>query len=215
MRFNESRDSLSPMQPLIRPVGSHLFRVFSITNRCPLELFYRTQLAEWVRLEFDNKLLSFEAINQEFRSEGKALFVAFRVRYLHSDCLIYIMPPNQDDLVKAFEDYCLAVGCESKPLGREVLANAKVEIWNKVKMLLFIAKWENDINSSNIRGFVNAVSGYAAYSVSEFQKLSGFAGGRGLAFAFEMVRIGKFRLDTLCDEAISGRTLIHIKLEGD
>lgn len=44
-----------------RPKGAHLFRVFSMKNHCALEMYYRTQLVEWTRFEFDSRLVSFES----------------------------------------------------------------------------------------------------------------------------------------------------------
>jgi hypothetical protein len=158
--------------------------------------------------------VDFESINKAFCWEGKSLFVAFRVRYLHSDCFIYIDHSGQDALVRAFEDYCSVVGGVCKPLRAETLVGARFEVWNRLKMLSVISRWQNEITSDNIRRFIAELNGFPFYSLSEIEKLEAFSNGRGHAYAFELVRIGRFRIDSLANEMITGRTLIKLKPEG-
>lgn len=214
MHVKESYDSSSPLQVIKPPKDSHLIRVFSITNRKTLEMYYRTQLAEWARLEFDNQIVDFDAVNQMFCWEGKALFVAFRIRYLYGDCFAYIDQLGQGALVKAFENYCSAIGSVCKPLGNEILAESRIEIWNRLKMLSIISRWKDQLTTENLKKFVAALDGYPMYSLSEIEKIEAFAGGRGQAYVFELVRIGKFRLDSLNNEMITGGTLIKLILKG-
>ena len=155
-------------------------------------------------------MIGFESVNQSFFADGNVLFVAFRVRYLHADCFIYIEQPNQGALIHAFEAYCLAIGSECRPLGKELLAKDKVEVWNKIKMLTIISKWESEITAANIKRFVAVLSGYPVYALSEINSLDGFTGGRGLAYAFELVRIGRFRIENLSDDVLGGKTLISL-----
>jgi hypothetical protein len=214
MPFKQFYDPSSPLQVIRPPKGSHLIRVSSITNRKTLEMYYRTQLAEWSRLEFDNQLVEFDAVNKNFCWEGKMLFIAFRISYLHGDCFAYIDQPSQPSLIKAFENYCSTIGSVCKPLGNEVIAASKIEIWNRLKMLSIISRWKDQITSENLKKFVAALDRFSTYSLSEIEKIDAFAGGRGQAYAFEMVRIGRFRIDTLNSEMITNGVLIKLISKG-
>ncbi|MNC63868.1 hypothetical protein D3C75_1140250 [compost metagenome] len=81
-------------------------------------------------------------------------------------------------------------------------------------MLSIISRWKDQITSENLKKFVAALDGYPVYSLSEIEKIDAFAGGRGQAYAFEMVRIGKFRIDSLNSEMITNGVLIKLISKG-
>lgn len=198
-----------------RPKGTHLFRVYSMKNRERFEFFYRTQLIEWVRLEFDAGLLSFVPVNKFFKTTEGRLFVAFKLGYLNSETFVYVAESGMDSVVQAFEQYCSALGVDSKRLGREVISKDKFEVWNRFKILSFIIRWRDEITAVNIKHFVFNCSHCASCALSDFDRLDGFGDGRGLAFALELVRIGRFQLPSLREQLIGGRTIVVCSPKGD
>ncbi|MBC8982340.1 hypothetical protein IAI52_19005 [Pseudomonas lurida] len=197
-----------------RPKGTHLFRVYSMKNRERFEFFYRTQLVEWVRLEFDAGLLSFEPVNKVFKTTEGRLFVAFKLGYLNSETFVYFAEAGTDKVVQAFEQYCSALGMDSKLLGREIISKEKFEVWNRFKILSFIVRWKDEITAANLKLFVFNLSHCTSCSLSNFDRLDGFGDGRGLAFALELVRIGRFQLPSLREQLIGGRTIVVCSPKG-
>jgi hypothetical protein len=202
-------------QNISRPKGAHLFRVYSMKNRSPFEFFYRTQLVEWGRLEFDFNIVSFVPVNQIFQTIDGRLFIAFKLEYLNSETLVYIAEPGRDEVVQAFEKCCSALGVASKCLGREVVNDGRFEVWNRFKILSFITRWKDEITAENVRKFVFSLSHCSSCALSSFDQLDGFSDGRGLAFALEMVRIGKFQLPSLHERLIASNTVVICSSKGD
>lgn len=184
-------------------------------NRRPFELFYRTQLMEWVRLEFDCHLEAFAPLNKVFTTMNGRIFVAFKLIYLNSETLVYIAEPGKDEVAQAFEQCCSAMGVASKRLGREVLNEGKFEIWNRIKILSFVARWRDEITTENMKSFILSVSDFSSLTLNSFDQLTGFSDGRGLAMALEMVRIGKFQLPSLHERLITSSTIVVPSSKGD
>ncbi|MBV4482621.1 hypothetical protein [Pseudomonas khavaziana] len=200
---------------MTRPKGAHLFRVYSMKNRERFEFYYRTQLIEWVRLEFDAGLIRFVPVNKVFKTAEGRLFVAFKLVYLNSETLVYFAEPGTDRVVQAFEEYCSALGMLSKILGREIINDERFEVWNRFKILSFIVRWKDEITDANLKLFVFSLSHSASCALSNFDRLDGFGDGRGLAFALELVRIGKFNLPSLREQLIGGSTIVVCSSKGD
>ncbi|WP_237882425.1 hypothetical protein [Pseudomonas sp. PGPR40] len=205
----------APFQNISRPKGAHLFRVYSMKNRSPFDFYYRTQVIEWARLEFDGHLLSFTPVNKVFKTTDGRLFVAFKLVYLNSETLVYIAESGLETVEKAFEQCCQAVGVASKRLGQEVINNAKFEVWNRFKILSFITRWKDEITAENVKRFVFSLSHCSSCALDSFDQLDGFSDGRGLAFALEMVRVGKFQLPSLHERWIASNTLVVCSSKGD
>jgi hypothetical protein len=203
-----------PFRNISRPKGVHLFRVYSMKNRTPLEFFYRTQLIEWARLEFESDLASFIPINKFFKTTDGCLFVAFKLVYLNSETLVYIADTGKDEVAHAFEQCCSAMGLTSKRLGQEVVNDGKYEVWNRFKIMSFITRWKDEITAENVKRFVFGVSHCCTCTLSSFDQLEGFSDGRGLAFALEMVRVGKFQLPSLHERLINSNTLVVTSSKG-
>lgn len=205
----------APFKNISRPKGAHLFRVYSMKNRSPFEFFYRTQLIGWVRLEFELHLISFIPLNKVFETTDGRLFVAFKLVYLNSETLVYVAESGKDKVVQAFEQCCSAIGMASKRLGREVVNDGRFEVWNRLKILSFIARWKDEITAENVKRFVFGLSHCSSCALSSFDQLDGFSDGRGLAFALEMVRIGKFQLPSLHERLITSSTVVVCSSKGD
>lgn len=205
----------APFQNVSRPRGAHLFRVYSMKNRSPFEFYYRTQLIAWTRLEFESNLISFIPVNKVFKTTDGRLFVAFKLVYLNSETLVYIAESGQEAVEQAFEKCCLAVGITSKRLGREVIKDAKFEVWNRFKILSFITRWKDEITAENVKRFIFSLGHCSSCALNSFDQLDGFAEGRGLAFALEMVRIGKFQLPSLHERMIASSTVVVCSSKGD
>lgn len=205
----------APFKNISRPKGAHLFRVYSMKNRSLFKFFYRTQLIEWVRLEFEAHLVSFIPVNKVFNAADGRLFVAFKLVYLNSETLVYIAESGKDEVVQAFEQCCSAVGVASKRLGWEVVNDGKFEVWNRFKILSFITRWKDEITAENVKKFVFGLSHCSSYALSSFDQLDGFGDGRGVAFALEMVRIGKFQMPSLHERLITSSTLVVCSSKGD
>lgn len=204
-----------PFHNISRPKGAHLFRVYSMKNRSSFEFFYRTQLIEWVRLEFECHLISFIPVNKVFKTADGRLFVAFKLVYLNSETLVYIAEAGADKVAQAFEQCCLAMGMASKRLGREVLNDGKFEVWNRIKILSFIERWKDEITAENVKKFIFSLGHCSSCALGSFDKFDGFSDGRGLAFALEMVRIGKFQLPSLHERSIASSTVVVCSSKGD
>jgi hypothetical protein len=205
----------TPFKNISRPKGAHLFRVYSMKNRSPFEFFYRTQLIEWARLEFELHLISFIPLNKIFETTDGRLFVAFKLEYLSSETLVYIAESGRDEVVQAFEQYCSVLGMTSKRLGREVVNDGRFEVWNRFKILSFITRWKDEITAENVKKFVFGLCHYSSCALSSFDQFDGFSDGRGLAFALEMVRIGKFKIPSLHERLITSNTVVICSSKGD
>ena len=79
----------------------------------------------------------------------------------------------------------------------------------------FIIRWRDEITAVNIKHFVFNCSHCASCALSDFDRLDGFGDGRGLAFALELVRIGRFQLPSLREQLIGGRTIVVCSPKGD
>jgi hypothetical protein len=200
--------ALEPISSASRPRGAHLFRVYSLKNRRSFKFFYRTQLVEWARLEFEPGLLSFVPENSVFKTDGGKLFIAFKLSYANSETLVYIADPRADAVSDALIKYCTVMGLGSRGIGQEVISEAKFEIWNRLKILSLIGRWREDLTAENLKKFLLCLKGCASCSLGSFEQMDGFNNGRGLAFALEMVRVGRFQLPSLHERSLAMTTPI-------
>lgn len=204
-----------PFQNILRPKGAHMFRVYSMKNRSPFEFYYRAQLIEWARLEFEGHLISFAPVNKVFKIPEGSLFVAFKLEYLNSEVLAYIAESGREAVEEAFAKCCSAMGVTSKRLGQEVIRDAKLEVWNRLKILSLITRWKHEITAVSIMEFIFSLNNCSSCALNAFDEFDGFNDGRGQAFALEMVRIGKFQLPSLQDRLIAGSTVVVCSTKGD
>lgn len=203
-----------PFEISSRPRGAHLFRVYSMANRCKFEFYYRVQLIEWTRLEFDPHVAEFCPVNQYFKSSEAKLFVAFRACYMTRDCFLYVAKPSCEATIKEFEAYCSVAGVACKQIGGELVDSVKFEVWNRLKILSMIARWREELTENNVRHFLLSLKGYSSCAIGDIEKLEGYEGGRGVAYALELVRVGKFQLDEMQKRMISGKTIISFLPSG-
>ncbi|MBY8972728.1 hypothetical protein J1G33_20235 [Pseudomonas sp. P867] len=203
-----------PFKNVSRPKGGHLFRVYSIMNRCPMEFFYRTQLIEWGWLEFDSSLLSFIPVNKVFKTTDGALFVAFKLVYLNSEVLVYVAELGVEKVEQAFEQCCAAIGMSSRHIGTGVSGDKRFEVWNRFKILAFISRWRDDITAKNVKEFILALRNCSSCALSSFESIEGFSDGRGFAFALEMVRIGRFNIPSMHDRLINRKAVVVCSPKG-
>jgi|SRR3989344_6039500 len=204
-----------PFESVSRPKGAHLFRVYSMKNRRPFEFYYRTQLIEWARLEFDGHLINFAPVNNFFKTSDGRLFVAFKLEYLNYQTMVYIAESGREAVGEAFEKSCSAIGIACKRLGREVITDAKWEVWNRLKILALINRWKDEITEKNVKEFLFSLGSCSSSALSNFDQLDGFGEGRGLAIALEMVRIGKFHVPSLHEKMLANSTIVVCSSKGD
>ncbi|MDB5995100.1 MAG: hypothetical protein JWP42_2236, partial [Pseudomonas sp.] len=98
---------------------------------------------------------------------------------------------------------------------REVVNGGKFEVWNRFKILSFIARWKDEITAVNVKRFIFSLSHCPSCTLGSFDQLDGFSDGRGLAFALELVRIGTFQLPSLQERLISSSTVVVCSSKGD
>lgn len=198
-----------------RPKGTHLFRVFSMKNHCPLEMHYRTQLIEWARYEFDSKLVSFVPLNKPFKTDEGSLRISFRLQYLNEDVLAYVVRHGNEAVEESFEKACAAIGIKTRRIGQEAVTTSRIEVWNRLKILAFITRWRHEITADSVKRFIFDLNCESQCLLSDFDQVVGFGDGKGLAFGLEMIRAGRFHLPSLRERALSHNSVIICSASGD
>lgn len=193
-----------------RPKGAHLYRVFSMTNRAPMTLFYHGQLVAWTNLEFDRRVISYQAINRWYDGDDFSLFVAFYVRFMERDHFIYIPDERRPEAAQAFEKYAKGLNVVATPIAQLDKPQDEVEFWNKIKMMCVITRFRDKLTARNLTQFSRSLH-VRELTIEELECSQEYPESEALAYAFEMVRIGSFSLSKMKDELLNGYSVISLK----
>lgn len=192
-----------------RPKGSHLYRVFSLTNHAPMKLFHREQLLAWTMLEFDPAVVSFEAINRWFDHVSGAIYVGYYVRYMEYDCFMYIPNPTRIESLKSFEKYAKSFNVKISPMLSEKTPQNDTLFWNRMSMLSVLVSERDKLSSRNLSQFSRSIENYGV-TIGELEQMPDYVGQEALAYAFELVRKGHFTISGLKDELLQKSSVLRI-----